>query len=162
MDSRQSRASVSFVSPPTPWVDPNWPFVWDVTHDIYFRPEGEGLLLCACDQTELAPGDPLMSQAGGTSTGSGQTREAYLIQKRDLKLDRPILLDLAYSRAELQAAGIDGPASLHVRYSNDRGSTWTPAPSMVVDDRVIVQVDHLTLFSLAGSRHRQYLPVAAH
>jgi D-arginine dehydrogenase len=47
-----------FVSPPTPWVDPNWPFVWDVTHDIYFRPEGEGLLLCACDQTELAPGDP--------------------------------------------------------------------------------------------------------
>jgi D-arginine dehydrogenase len=47
-----------FVSPPMDWVDPRWPFVWDVTHDIYFRPEGEGLLLCACDQTELAPGDP--------------------------------------------------------------------------------------------------------
>jgi D-arginine dehydrogenase len=47
-----------FVSPPTPWIDPNWPFVWDVTHDIYFRPEGEGLLLCACDQQELPPGDP--------------------------------------------------------------------------------------------------------
>jgi len=47
-----------FVSPPIDWVDPGWPFVWDVTHDIYFRPEGEGLLLCACDQTELAPGDP--------------------------------------------------------------------------------------------------------
>ena len=47
-----------FVSPPLDWVDRNWPFVWDVTHDIYFRPEGEGLLLCACDQTELAPGDP--------------------------------------------------------------------------------------------------------
>ncbi|MBI2532004.1 MAG: FAD-binding oxidoreductase [Deltaproteobacteria bacterium] len=47
-----------FVSPPLPWVDRSWPFVWDVTHDIYFRPEGEGLLLCACDQTELAPGDP--------------------------------------------------------------------------------------------------------
>jgi D-arginine dehydrogenase len=46
-----------FVSPPTQWVDPNWPFVWDVSHDIYFRPEGEGLLLCACDQTELTPGD---------------------------------------------------------------------------------------------------------
>lgn len=47
-----------FVSPPIDWVDPGWPFVWDVSHDIYFRPEGEGLLLCACDQTELPPGDP--------------------------------------------------------------------------------------------------------
>jgi len=47
-----------FVSPPIAWVDSRWPFVWDVTHDIYFRPEGAGLLLCACDQTELPPGDP--------------------------------------------------------------------------------------------------------
>jgi D-arginine dehydrogenase len=47
-----------FVSPPIDWVDPAWPFVWDVAHDIYFRPEGAGLLLCACDQTELSPGDP--------------------------------------------------------------------------------------------------------
>jgi D-arginine dehydrogenase len=47
-----------FVSPPLDWVDTSWPFVWDVSHDIYFRPEGEGLLLCACDQQELAPGDP--------------------------------------------------------------------------------------------------------
>jgi D-arginine dehydrogenase len=47
-----------FVSGPLSWVDKDWPFVWDVTHDIYFRPEGEGLLLCACDQEELPPGDP--------------------------------------------------------------------------------------------------------
>jgi D-arginine dehydrogenase len=47
-----------FTSPRLTWVDPRWPFVWDVTHDIYFRPEGEGLLLCACDQQELPPGDP--------------------------------------------------------------------------------------------------------
>lgn len=52
-----------FVSPPLAWVDKSWPFVWDVTHDIYFRPEGEGLLLCACDQTELAPGDPPVDDA---------------------------------------------------------------------------------------------------
>lgn len=51
-----------FVSPPLDWVDPRWPFVWDVTHDIYFRPEGEGLLLCACDQSELPPGDPPMEE----------------------------------------------------------------------------------------------------
>jgi D-arginine dehydrogenase len=47
-----------FVSGPLPWVDKRWPFIWDVTHDIYFRPEGDGLLLCACDQEELPPGDP--------------------------------------------------------------------------------------------------------
>ncbi|HWH79054.1 MAG TPA: FAD-binding oxidoreductase, partial [Candidatus Binatus sp.] len=52
-----------FVSPPIEWVDRRWPFVWDVTHDIYFRPEGEGLLLCACDQTELAPGDPPVDES---------------------------------------------------------------------------------------------------
>jgi D-arginine dehydrogenase len=52
-----------FVSPPLAWVDRSWPFVWDVTHDIYFRPEGEGLLLCACDQTELPPGDPPVDEA---------------------------------------------------------------------------------------------------
>jgi D-arginine dehydrogenase len=52
-----------FVSGPLSWVDKGWPFVWDVTHDIYFRPEGEGLLLCACDQEELAPGDPPVNGA---------------------------------------------------------------------------------------------------
>jgi D-arginine dehydrogenase len=52
-----------FVSPPLDWADSGWPFVWDVTHDIYFRPEGEGLLLCACDQEELPPGDPPVNEA---------------------------------------------------------------------------------------------------
>ncbi len=28
-----------------------WPFVWDVTHGLYFRPEGPGFVLCACDET---------------------------------------------------------------------------------------------------------------
>jgi glycine/D-amino acid oxidase-like deaminating enzyme len=52
-----------FTSPPIDWVDPKWPFVWDVSHDIYFRPEGEGLLLCACDQQELSPGDPPVDES---------------------------------------------------------------------------------------------------
>lgn len=44
-----------FLSSPLPWVDPGWPFVWDLTHDLYFRPESGGLLLCACDQEEIPP-----------------------------------------------------------------------------------------------------------
>jgi glycine/D-amino acid oxidase-like deaminating enzyme len=47
-----------FLTVPLLWVDPGWPFVWDVSHDLYFRPEAGGLLLCPCDQDEMAPGIP--------------------------------------------------------------------------------------------------------
>lgn len=47
-----------FVTVPLLWVDPSWPFVWDTSHDLYFRPEAGGLLLCPCDQDEMAPGMP--------------------------------------------------------------------------------------------------------
>jgi peptide/nickel transport system permease protein len=48
---------------------------------------------------QLAPGDPLLTTVGGGTAGaSSQTREAYLIQKRDLKLDKPLLLNFRYFR----------------------------------------------------------------
>jgi len=47
-----------FLTAPLSSVDQKWPFVWDVTHDLYFRPESGGLLLCPCDQDEMAPGIP--------------------------------------------------------------------------------------------------------
>lgn len=44
---------------------------------------------------QLAPGDPLRTQLSskGEQGKSSGTREAYLIQKRDLKLDKPLLLN---------------------------------------------------------------------
>ncbi|HEY2253444.1 MAG TPA: ABC transporter permease subunit, partial [Planctomycetaceae bacterium] len=44
---------------------------------------------------QLAPGDPLLTQvdSGGNTGQSTQTREAFLLQKRDLKLDKPLLLN---------------------------------------------------------------------
>lgn len=47
---------------------------------------------------QLAPGDPVQMQLGSTgSLGvSSQNREAYLIQKRDLKLDKPLLFNHRY------------------------------------------------------------------
>ncbi len=39
-------------------VDRAWPFVWDITQGYYFRPEGSGVLLCACDETPWPPEDP--------------------------------------------------------------------------------------------------------
>lgn len=49
---------------------------------------------------QLAPGDPLMIQAGsaGGAGESTQTREAFLVQKRDLKLDKPLVINLNYYR----------------------------------------------------------------
>jgi peptide/nickel transport system permease protein len=48
---------------------------------------------------QLAPGDPIMYQLQGGSAGrSNQTREAYLIQKRDLRLDKPWVLNFRYFR----------------------------------------------------------------
>ena len=45
------------VTGPLDWVDPAWPYVWDVTRQVYFRPEVPGLLLSPCDETEEPPGD---------------------------------------------------------------------------------------------------------
>ncbi len=44
---------------------------------------------------QLAPGDPLLAQAdaGGSASRSAQTRDAYLLQKRDLQLDKPLVLN---------------------------------------------------------------------
>lgn len=39
------------------------PFVWDLNVGYYVRPEGAGLLLCPCDETEHAPGIPPVDPA---------------------------------------------------------------------------------------------------
>ncbi len=37
-------------------VVPTWPFVWDLAHGLYFRPESGGLLLSPCDEIPAEPG----------------------------------------------------------------------------------------------------------
>lgn len=44
------------LTPPLSFVDNRWPFVWDITHDYYFRPELGGLLLSPCDEKLSQPG----------------------------------------------------------------------------------------------------------
>lgn len=39
-------------------VDRAWPFVWHADIDVYFRPEGDGLLMSACDATPHPPQPP--------------------------------------------------------------------------------------------------------
>lgn len=87
-----------FVTPPLAWADPKWPFVWDVSHDFYFRPESGGLLLCACDQDEMVPGDPPVDES---------VRE-LLAEK--LRCSLPQLADVAIKKgwAGLRTLSADG------------------------------------------------------
>lgn len=52
-----------YVTPSMDGIDPTLPFVWDVVNGLYFRPEGGGLLLCACDESTRDPGDYLVDDA---------------------------------------------------------------------------------------------------
>ncbi len=45
-----------FVTKPLDWVEPQWPIVWDLSRDLYFRPESGGLLLCPCDEVAQEAG----------------------------------------------------------------------------------------------------------
>jgi D-arginine dehydrogenase len=44
-------------------VAPHWPFVWHNDIDVYFRPEGDGLLMSPCDATPHAPQEPVVDAA---------------------------------------------------------------------------------------------------
>lgn len=59
-----------------------------------------GVTIVSFGIMQFAPGDPLLNQLGpgGNAGQSGQTREAFLIQKRDLKLNLPVLLNFNYFR----------------------------------------------------------------
>jgi len=52
-----------FVTPPLSWVKSSWPFVLNTSDGVYFRPESGGLMLCACDEDEVAPDDALVNGA---------------------------------------------------------------------------------------------------
>jgi D-arginine dehydrogenase len=52
-----------FVTEALDWVDSDWPIAWDVSHEIYFRPESGGLLLSPCDESLQTPGLPAQDPA---------------------------------------------------------------------------------------------------
>ena len=47
-----------FVTEVLNWVNPDWPIIWDISNEVYFRPESGGLLLSPCDETMDRPGLP--------------------------------------------------------------------------------------------------------
>jgi D-arginine dehydrogenase len=77
-----------FFSGILPWVDPKWPFVWDVAHQIYFRPESGGLLLSPCDEDLALPGIPKTESAIADLLAKRMKR--YLPRLFDLPLQRSL------------------------------------------------------------------------
>ncbi len=54
-----------FVTEALKWANPEWPIIWDISHEIYFRPESGGLLLSPCDETSDRPGLPPTDVSAG-------------------------------------------------------------------------------------------------
>ncbi len=52
-----------FVSSDCEFLPRDAPTVWDLDVGYYLRPEGAGLLLCPCDETEHPPGEPAVDPA---------------------------------------------------------------------------------------------------
>ncbi len=86
------------VTGPVPEADRRWPFVWDVTHDFYFRPETGGLLMSACDHTAWPPADPPTDPAA----------EALLADKLSRHAPRLAGFPPVSSRAGLRTLTPDG------------------------------------------------------
>lgn len=53
----QVRRRHLFVSGPTSQLDPDAPFIWDVSHGYYLRPESGGIMFSACDEDTTSPDD---------------------------------------------------------------------------------------------------------
>jgi D-arginine dehydrogenase len=77
-----------FVTRPLDWVSPDWPFIWDLSTEVYFRPEEGGLLFSPCDEDE--PGD---KDSDAVKPGAGEKLE------EKLRLQFPRLAGLPRARS---------------------------------------------------------------
>jgi len=81
------RARTLFVSAVDPMIDPAWPFLWDLEHHYYLRPESGGWLLCPCDERDGEPGVYV------------EDEEVLLDLGRKLRTHQPGLGDLRIARS---------------------------------------------------------------
>ncbi len=75
------------------------PIVWTyiLRRLLLMIPTLFGVTLVSFCIMQLAPGDPLLANPGGSGAASSSSQhEAYLLQKRELKLDKPLLLNFRY------------------------------------------------------------------
>jgi D-arginine dehydrogenase len=90
-----------YVSPGT-GASKRWPFVWDLSHDLYFRPVKEGLLLSPCDKALIPLEESSKSEAVDPDMSGVLTKK---LGKFSPKLAR---LKLTAGRAALRTMTPDG------------------------------------------------------
>lgn len=88
-----------FVTKPLDWVPPDWPFIWDISSEVYFRPEEGGLLFSPCDEGD--PGDR-------DSDASDPVAREALCGKLERQFPRLCDLPVARSWSGLRTLSPDG------------------------------------------------------
>jgi D-arginine dehydrogenase len=125
------------VSSEIPWASKSWPPVWDLTHEVYFRPEPPGLLLSPCDAVEAPP--------------PGEANDASALEMLADKLTRwfPKLagIEVASTMAGLRTFAPDGnfvlgedprlPGFFWCSGLGGNGMTLSPALGRIVADCVV-------------------------
>jgi D-arginine dehydrogenase len=112
-----------FVSAPVPGLCPAGPFVWDVPHGLYYRPESGGLLLSACDETDAPPGET-------TDDPEVAVRLAHLVRRHqpalgDLRIAYRWVGQRTFGPGRLPVIGFDPevPGLFHVAGLGGHGVT---------------------------------------
>jgi glycine/D-amino acid oxidase-like deaminating enzyme len=120
-----------------PWDCRAWPAVWDLSHQVYFRPEPPGLLLSPCDATESDP-------PGEANDGAALE---LLAEKLTRWLPQLASVEVAKTMAGLRTFTPDGNMALgedrHLRGFfwcaglGGNGMTLSPALGRIVAESVI-------------------------
>lgn len=139
-----------FTTPPMDWVDPNWPFVWDVEGGIYFRPESGGLLLSACDEQAAEPGD--YSENPDVLESLAEKFERLQPGLADLSIQRSWVGQRTFAPDRLFVIGFDprDDRLFHVAGLGGHGVTTSYAVGRIATELILGKTNEFkTLFSPA-------------
>jgi len=112
-----------YVTEPDAAIEPGWPFLWDPGHGYYLRPESGGWLLCACDETDAAPGDYREDESVLLALGSKLERHQPGLG--DLRIARRWVGQRTFAPDRLPVLGFDArtPRLFHVAALGGHGVT---------------------------------------
>lgn len=112
-----------FVSAHDPAIDRSWPFLWDLEHEYYLRPESGGWLLSACDERPAEPGDYAQDQA--VLEDLGRKLRRHQPDLGDLRIARQWVGQRTFAPDRLPVLGFDARCArlFHVAALGGHGVT---------------------------------------
>lgn len=103
-----------FVSAPLSFVRPDLPFTWIEDAALYFRPEGDGLLLSPCDETAMPAGTPGTDPAAAELLAEKLARVAPAWSDLAIRRSWACLRTFAPDRRPLIGPDTEIPGLFHV------------------------------------------------